>query len=178
MGEEKRGNTQINKLIMKKLLFIVFFTPIIGLAQVQAIDNDSAWVFTRIVNMDSTSQLKLFARANEWFVNNGYTRSKGFVNENSTGKLSSVIVIMPELNGDTYCQVTFIAKDNKYKLSFANFFNGTNGELTNEKAGKLLGMRISQKQWKKIKDHAKIGVDGRISNFIKYMNDIKKDESF
>ena len=115
---------------MKKFFYLLLLFPVVGKAQVQKIDNDSTMVYTRIVQMDSTSKLKLFARANEWFVKYADARSKSFISENQTGKLEAPVIIyvlvskgvIPNsFDGNVYCEAKFIAKDNKYKITFANF---------------------------------------------------------
>src|SRR5690348_7655837 len=106
---------------MKRLLVILLLFPVIGFSQVEKIDNDSAWTFTRIVQMDSTSKLALFARANEYFVKKELNRSKSFINENLTGKLETWVTIFSDASGALICHIIFIAKDNKYKFSLSDF---------------------------------------------------------
>ena len=143
-------------------------------------DPDSLWTFTKIVEVDSTSKLELFARANEWFTKNSYSKtSKSYVNENATGKLvSDVIVSFDRDAGASYCKVSFIAKDNKYKIEISKFFNVTWGSLKQRKSDKYMGFYAPQKKWERLKAEALKSGPIILDGFIQYMNDLKKEKDF
>ena len=164
---------------MKQLIIILLTLPVIGFSQVKKLDNDSAWTFTRIVEMDSISQLKLFARANEYFVKEGFNKSKSFIHENLTGKLETQAVIFSDANGATICKVLFIAKDNKYKFTLSNFYHDMAGDLSQERSGKvMMGLRFTKKQWKNIKDYAILFKNAQLEDFVRYMNGVKSEADF
>jgi hypothetical protein len=163
--------------VFLKILFLLL-VPAISFPQ-DNINNDTSWTFTRIVQMDSSNQLTLFGRANEWFVKNGYTKSKSFVNENSTGKLSSVIKIANDPDaGDTYCHILFIAKDGKYKVELSDFFNATWGHLNQDKSDKYMGFRAPAKKWEKLKTEARKVTPLILDGFIQFMANEKKENDF
>lgn len=161
---------------MKKIFTLLMLFPFFAKCQN---NSDSIWKFTKVVNVDSTTKLQLFGRANEWFSKHTYyKKSKSFVSENETGKLTSEVLVGTSGDGDSYCKISFIAKDNKYKIELSDFFNVIWGALNQEQSDRYMGFRAPKKRWEKLKSDAFKGAQANIELFTEYMSGLKREQDF
>lgn len=170
------------------IIFFLLAFPILGFSQTENTDDDSLFVFTRIVTSEGSSKMELFGRANEWFVKVANNKSKSFIAENETGKIEAVIklydvqlskgLVSSSFNGALYCHAYFTAKDNKYRIIFSDFIYDAGGPLSATKPKRVMGFRMKDKQWQGIKEDARKNAKTLIEQFISYMEYLKKKDDF